>query len=187
MARMINAKKGDCLILLFVLLSFCYVAFPAIADDPSIPQPSPISNTKNVSNPNVWEAIGIVVIGGLILFVIEKFLQPLRRLATYFKHTIQYHYGNPYAALDGGVQLLNRKLLLRSVESEQVQLYYEGVIKLSWGIIAACADIERDKQEDLVKLLRSKYQTGKLSIVCVTGEPGACNTPVAWWTAATPT
>ncbi|MCK4357068.1 ATP-binding protein, partial [Candidatus Bipolaricaulota bacterium] len=184
MARMINARKGNCLVFLLVLLSFCYVAFPATADDPSIPQTSPISKTKNVFNPGIWESIGIAVIGGLILYVILKFLQPVHWLTTHFKRTIQYHYGNPYAALDGGAQLLNRKLLLRSVEPMQVRLYYEGVVRLSWGIIAACADIKRDKQEDLVKLLRSKYQTGKLSIVCVTGEPGAGKSTLAWRTAA---
>ena len=77
------------------------------------------------------------------------------------------------AAIDlfeGRVEALTNELLSRPASSERIQQFYKGAQEISWDIVAAQGDIERDQQEDLISQLCRISET--LRIVCVVAEPG---------------
>ena len=65
--------------------------------------------------------------------------------------------------------------------TEDIQRYYEGAI-LSWSIIAARADVERDQFNTLVNSL--SISTNQTRLLCLIGEPGSGKSTLAWRLAA---
>ncbi len=64
---------------------------------------------------------------------------------------------------------------------EQVRWYHEGA-PLTWNVIAAGGDVERDCCGALVADLSAP--TGRTRILCLSGEPGAGKSSLAWRVAA---
>ncbi len=96
----------------------------------------------------------------ILTFVIQKFLAKKRRLA------------NEIKAFEGNVELVDKRKLSQCALPKRVQQFYEGAM-LNWDIIAARADIERAKQEEVLQILLSDEQL--LSMVLITGEPASSN------------
>src|SRR6185436_12090121 len=73
--------------------------------------------------------------------------------------------------------------LARIVSASQadVDLYYRGA-PLTWNIILANGDIERDRYTELLNLLMTP--SNRTRMVCLIGEPGAGKTTLAWRLAA---
>ena len=101
----------------------------------------------------------------ILTFVIQKFLAKKRRLA------------NEIKAFEGNVELVDKRKLSQCALPKRVQQFYEGAM-LNWDIIAARADIERDKQEEVLQILLSDEQL--LRMVFITGEPGSGKSTFAW-------
>ena len=97
---------------------------------------------------------------------------------------LRWRYGHLQDAIkifDGGVELLDKRRLSNRASPERIEQFYKGE-GLHWDVIAANADIERDQEKQLMKLLSSTPQV--LRIVCVTGGSWVGKSTLAWRAAA---
>jgi tetratricopeptide (TPR) repeat protein/energy-coupling factor transporter ATP-binding protein EcfA2 len=86
------------------------------------------------------------------------------------------------AMFDGRVQLLTEHLFSRPADAARKSQYYEAEGPLDWDIIAAQADVERDQQADVMKLLNRPVDS--LRFICLLGESGIGKSTLAWRVAA---
>lgn len=77
---------------------------------------------------------------------------------------------------NGGVEILNDRLLAPSADAERVKDFYAGA-PLKWDIIAADGDIERDQQEELIQRLSQPSEN--LRMFVLEAEPGAGKSTLA--------
>jgi hypothetical protein len=70
---------------------------------------------------------------------------------------------------------------LAPAEEEEVRRYYEGA-PLTWGVIAAHGDVERDLYGTLINSFST--QSNRIHFLCLRGEPGAGKSTLAWRVAA---
>jgi len=75
------------------------------------------------------------------------------------------------------VELIDKHKLAHPASPQRIQQFYAGGA-LAWDIIAVGADIQRDKQEELLSALRAMERT--LRIICLVGGPGAGKSTAAW-------
>ena len=74
-------------------------------------------------------------------------------------------------------KLINLKDITPASPGE-IRSYYEGATLLTWHIIAANADVERDQCESLVERLINAREG--IQILCLSGEMGAGKSTLAW-------
>ena len=60
---------------------------------------------------------------------------------------------------------------------EKVREYYEGG-RLTWNIIKANGDVERDQYDELLAFLYQPHKGTRM--LCLTGEPGSGKSTLAW-------
>jgi tetratricopeptide (TPR) repeat protein len=86
-----------------------------------------------------------------------------------------------FSTFEGSVELINESILSHKADSERVQEFYEGA-KLDWDIIAAVGDIPRDQFGELISL--ASQSSLEMRLICITAEPGAGKSTLAWRLAA---
>ena len=77
----------------------------------------------------------------------------------------------------GSVELIDKHKLAHLASPQRIRHFYDGGM-LSWDIVAAGADIKRDKQSKLMHVLRTEEQG--LRLFCIVGEPGAGKSTMIW-------
>lgn len=85
------------------------------------------------------------------------------------------------AVFEGKVEQLTDGLLATPAEATRIRQFYSGA-PLSWSIIAAEADIERDQAADLLE--RAATPATHTRLICVLGEAGAGKSTLTWRIAA---
>jgi tetratricopeptide (TPR) repeat protein len=79
--------------------------------------------------------------------------------------------------LGESVELIDKHKLAHPASPQRIRQFYDGG-NLSWDVIAAGGDIERDKHCELLRVLRTKEQG--LRLVCVVGSAGAGKSTATW-------
>ena len=131
----------------------------------------------------LWIAIGGILLAIVFwLFSSESLRRRLRLFFTQlFGRDPAVAVEAESAVFDGNVEVLTDELLSHPADAARKNQFYE-MAPLSWDIIAADADIERDQQADLIEELRQSV--GSLRFVCIHGEPGSGKSTLAWRVAA---
>ena len=130
--------------------------------------------------------VGLIV--GLMLLLIPWVCAPLRRAfislcrmvinrLRWRQHIVQ----EALKVFEGHVEVIDDRPLSKHASPQRVEKFHGGG-PVYWDVIAANADIRRDKERELLDVLL--LPKGGLRIICVVGEPGAGKSTLAWRAAA---
>lgn len=105
--------------------------------------------------------------------VLQIVIRRLRWRHTYLQHALE--------KFEGKVEIVDKRRLSHRAGRDRIKQFYEGG-KVHWDVIAANADIGRDKEKELLDALRTVQQG--LRIVCIVAGPDEGKSTLAWRAAA---